>query len=187
MPSVRRQLIEFNRSRRAVELSVLLGFVAGGLITAAVAVLLGSLAGWISPTTRYAVAGVVVGVLLARETGIVKFRLPERNRLIPSPRLDQPFPFGTFAFAAELGLGWRTVVPTTAPYALLIVVLASASFPLGLVVAAGWGVGRAVPVLIAVRRRSGAVDDMSQWPIRSGRALAIAALVSLALALLMAA
>jgi hypothetical protein len=170
-----------------VELSVVLGFVAGGLVTAAMVVLVGSLLGWVSPTTRYVGAAVVATFLLARELGIVNYQLPERRRLIPSPRLDLPFPLGTFAFSAELGLGWRTVVPRAAPYGLLVAVMASASFPVGAVAAVGWGIGRAVPVLVAVRVRSGSVDDMSRWPVRSGRALAVAALVALVLVLVLAA
>lgn len=179
MPSVRRQLIDFQRSKRAVDVAIGLGFLVGGQLTAIAAVVVGSLATWAPAGTRHAVAVAVVGVLVARDAGVVRVPLPERRRLIPSPRLDLAFPWGTFAFAAELGLGWRTAVPTSAPYGVVAVVALAASFPAAGVAAAGWALGRSVPIAISARRRATGAAEPSAWPVPSGRRASLAALVLL--------
>ena len=182
MPSVGRQLIDVTSRRRALDAAVGLGFLAGGALTATSAVIVGSLLGGVPGRARLAVAAAAVVVLLARELGMVPLRLPQRDRLVPSPRLDLPFPAGPFAFAAELGLGWRTVVPTSAPYGLLVAVGAVAAFPVALAAAAGWAMGRAVPVTRAAHRSAwrtggdpaGARPD--RWPAPPPRPTALVAL-----------
>jgi hypothetical protein len=164
---------------RSIDLAIGLGFLAGALVTAAAAVVVGSLAGWLPAPARLGAAGAAVVLLAAREAGLARFVLPERRRLIPSPRLDLPFPWGTAAFAAELGLGWRTAVPTSAPYGLLVVVALAASMPAGAVAAAGWALGRAVPVAVATRRRAADGSAMPAWPFPGGRPVALAALAAL--------
>ena len=58
---------------------------------------------------------------------------------------------GAFRFGFELGTGVRTYIPSTAPYILLLVIVAT-NPPLGLALAAGlgFGVGRAAPLMITV-------------------------------------
>jgi hypothetical protein len=58
---------------------------------------------------------------------------------------------GAFRFGLELGTGVRTYVPPAAPYILLLaILLGGLTLRDALLIAMGFGVGRAIPVMVAV-------------------------------------
>ncbi|MFC4118920.1 hypothetical protein [Nonomuraea zeae] len=185
MPSVRRQHTETPRLRWGTHTSIGFGFLAGGLATAGLAMLAGGLVAWAPLPIRMAAVSAILLMLGARELGRWRIRLPQRSRLIPSERLELPFPWGSFAFAAELGLGWRTVVPTSLPYGLVVFVALHPTWQVALAAGLGWAAGRWVPVSLAVRRRAlvlaGVATERSRspWPIVNSGRLSLAGLVIL--------
>jgi hypothetical protein len=131
--------------------SVLGGLVAGGIITATLTYLVGRFVADAPSGVLAAVTAAALLVLLAGDLHVVSFRLPQRDRLIPSQRLDMRFPYGVAVFSAELGLGWRTVVPLNAPYGLVVALVVAPSWTAGLATAVAWGIGRYVPIAWALR------------------------------------
>lgn len=187
MSSVWRQFIHSRAARVGAHASIAAGFLAGGAATATLAVLGGGLIAWLPFELRMRACVPLLLLLAARQLGLVPVPLPQRSQLIPSPRLDMPFPWGSLLFAGELGLGWRTVIPTALPYGLLAFVALDGTWAVALGAAAGWAVGRWVPVSIAVQRRSNGParhqaaggEDRSVWPVANVRLLAIGGLAAL--------
>jgi hypothetical protein len=89
-----------------------------------------------------------------------------------------PFPWGSYAFAVEVGLGWRTVVPSSLPYGLVAFVALPPAWPVALAAGLGWGAGRWLPVSVTVGRTA-AGRERSPWPVPHSGALALAGLAVL--------
>ena len=103
------------------------------------------------------VAGLAVlfCVALARDLGLVGFWLPENRRQVRQTVLRLRPVVGDVMFGFELGTGGRTYVPATAPYlAAVAVIVASDGFVPGLVVGAGFGLGRGLVVVDRMLRRN---------------------------------
>lgn len=122
--------------------------------------LLSGLLGWIPEDAGlWAVAG-VAGVAVARDAGVFRLPLPQNTRQVPQRVFDRGLSRAALRFGFELGLGFRTYVPATAPYALGAVLLlmhphASAAALAG----AGFGLGRAaMPCLRLASQRGDAWD-----------------------------
>jgi hypothetical protein len=88
--------------------------------------------------------------------------LPEARRQIPAEVFGGRLTHGAWRFGFELASGVRTYVPTAAPYVLLLVmVLARPPLIVPLLIGIGFGVGRAVPLVlqlvpgVAARARAG--------------------------------
>jgi hypothetical protein len=159
------------------------GAVAGGLITFGGLALAGSVlpGGWLS----YALAGSVAlaaAVAEARGSRIapqIRRQLPEHWRRV------MPMPLAAALYGVLLGLGFTTFVLTFGVWALAGVALALGDPAVGLALGAGFGVGRALPIValapIADRPTGrAAVDLMAARPglyrgIRLGDSLALVA------------
>ncbi len=151
----------------------------GGVTTAGLAVLLGSL-------VRAAVPPHVGGLLvvglalfvLAGETGLHSWVLPHRRSQVPQSVLDEGADAGALRFGFELGTGVRTHMPSNLPYVPLAAVVLVAGWPAALLTGAGFGLGRAGMALGRYHAR----DWWDRQWQRHGRAVRIAlALLAVAL------
>ena len=163
MPSVRRQSFGQEPSGPGLIAVVGSGLLVGGLITAFAAMVIGAFGSGLPFRVRMAVAGAVAMGCLVLEASRLPHSLPQRTRLIPSERLALRAPYGVFLFGVELGVGWRTAVPSTLPYALACLVAAFATWPAAMSVAAGWALGRWGPIAGAVHRKAIGDRTSRRW------------------------
>lgn len=145
-PEKRRSLFDYK-----ILAAYVAGTTSGALLTA---LLVWVLSGFVEPlgeATRVAllIAGAAF-VWLCKQgplSGIVK--LPEARRQIPAEVFGGSLVRGAYRFGLELGTGVRTYVPSPAPYFLLLVVFfARLTLADAVLVGVGFGVGRAVPLLL---------------------------------------
>lgn len=112
--------------------------------------------------------GLIVAVALLgllRETGAVRFWLPQNSRQISREVLRR----SALQFGFELGTGVRTYLSSTAPYVVAVaLVLAAPDLWIALLTGAGFGLGRAATPL--TRFISGAGDA---WDARLNARLRI--------------
>lgn len=160
-----------------------LGLVLGGMCTATVGVLFGSLLRPALPAGLAAVA--LVGLtlfVLAGEAGLHAWTLPHRRSQVPAAVIDEGADLGALRFGFEMGSGVRTHLPSNLPYLPLAAVVLLASWPAALLAGAGFGLGRA---WMALGRHHSRDPDWwdAQWR-RHGRA--IRALLAVLAALLAA-
>lgn len=124
------------------------GTTLGGLSTG---LALGVLSGLVSPVpgpVRLGLFALAAVALVPLDLLSPTLRLPHRRELIPQEVFHRGMARGGFLFGLEYGCGWRTLVPSAAPYL-------SAAFVLLLVPPLGWavmlgaafGLSRSLPVL----------------------------------------
>ena len=165
-----------------------LGALAGGIATF---VGLSALGGAVAVGPAVAVAVAISLAAAAAEAWGVRI-VPQVRRQVPeSWRRRLPLPAAAGAYGVLLGLGFVTFVLTLAFWALAVVALVLGQVRLGLALGAGFGLGRAVPILLLAplaSRASGRdlLDAMSMRPrmLRGLRALAGVALGACAAVLL---
>lgn len=128
------------------------GLVCGGLLTATVLLVAGSLvrAPLPVPARGAVVAGVLVAVLLT-ESGVLRLRLPQNRRLVPESVLRLGRHLGPWQFGLEMGTGARTYLPSALPYAVAVAVALTAPVPAALLAGAGFGLGRALMTTASLR------------------------------------
>lgn len=106
-----------------------------------------TLGGVLTPVPEAFAAGVIVSFAVAaalRDVRLLSFWLPEARRQIPRELLVREAS-GAFLFGFQMGTGMRTYVPSTAPYCLALMVLfVQPPLATTLLIAAGFGVGRAL-------------------------------------------
>jgi len=107
------------------------------------------------------VVSLLIGLALLREFDVIEISLPERATLVPRSVLDRAPDQAAIWFGFELGLGFRTRVPSTAPYLLAAALLLLATSPLvffgtGL----AFGIGRFV---MAAERYASPDGDDWDW------------------------
>ncbi len=130
---------------------------------------------------RWVLVGIPALAVLARECGLVRFRVPENARLVPED-VQHLRQWGALQFGFEMGTGMRTYSPSALPHLALLAVVLVVPFGPAFAVAAGFALGRlAMPVL------SNAWSDDGGWTEVWSRAepvvrpvLALAAVGSLA-------
>lgn len=116
-----------------------------------------------------------------------RVRLPEARRQIPAEVFGGSLTRGAFRFGFELGTGVRTYVPAVAPYILaLAMLLLRPTLGVALLIALGFGIGRAVPVMVrlgASERLQFTLDfarGVKRFPQTSGAVLVLAGALTLA-------
>jgi hypothetical protein len=123
------------------------GLFAGGVATAMALVVLGSLVRAPIPApARPWLAGVAVAALLAREVGLLRFKVPQNARQVPQFVTRVPF-WGALQFGAEMGTGMRTYSPTGLPHVVAIGLLLLAGWPDALLAGLGFAAGRTLMTL----------------------------------------
>lgn len=124
---------------------------------------------------RAAVVGAAALVVLAREAGLVAFRVPENGRLVPED-VQHRREWGALQFGFEMGTGMRTYSPSALPHLALLAVVLVVPFAAAPAVAAGFAAGRFVqPLLSNAWSDDGgwaAVWDRAQHRVRAVLALA---------------
>jgi hypothetical protein len=125
---------------------------------ACVAAVLGALPQALVPLpVRAALFGVAALVVLGREIGLWRFRVPENARLVPE-EVQHRAEWGALQFGFEMGTGMRTYSPSGLPHLVLLAVVLVVPFPAAFAVAAGFAAGRlAMPLL------SNAWSDDGGW------------------------
>jgi hypothetical protein len=98
-----------------------------------------------------AILGLALAALLLREIGVLRFTLPEKRRLVPETVFVLGRHLGPLQFGLEMGTGVRTYLPTGLPYAAAVAVLLFASVPAAVCAGAGFGLGRAMMTISALR------------------------------------
>src|SRR4051794_15604655 len=96
---------------------------------------------------RAALLGAAALVVLGRELGLWRFRVPENARLVPE-EVQHRAEWGALQFGFEMGTGMRTYSPSALPHLALAAVVLVVPLPLAPAVAAGFAAGRlAMPVM----------------------------------------
>jgi hypothetical protein len=128
-------------------LTFTVGAVAGGVITFAGLALLGGLLGSGSSGVRAGVALALSLVAACADWRGVRIA-PQIRRQVPERwRWVMPLPVASILYGVLLGLGFTTFVLSFAVWALAGVSVASGSVAVGAAIGAGFGLGRALPVL----------------------------------------
>jgi hypothetical protein len=138
------------------------------MITTAALVVAGSLLrAPLPPPARWAVVGVALIAVLLRQSGLLRFTLPENKRLVPETVFRLGRHLGPLQFGLEMGTGARTYLPSGLPYIGAVAVLLTASLPLGLCAGAGFGLGRALMTTSSLRYgdsgNTGDSGDTGRW------------------------
>ena len=136
---------------------------------------------------RWALFALVALPVLAREAGLLRFRVPENARLVPED-VQHLRQWGALQFGFEMGTGMRTYSPSALPHLALAAVVLVVPFGAAFALAAGFAAGRLLmPVL------SNAWSDDGGWTSVWSRAepvvrplLALAAVGSLSALMLVA-
>ncbi|MGO4957793.1 hypothetical protein ACTQ49_11105 [Luteococcus sp. Sow4_B9] len=145
--------------------SFCVGLVAGGLLSAAVLLVVGSLVRIVAPVPVWLGLMAVWFVVMAlRELGVVSFPMPQNARLVPESVFRHGPVLGPFEFGYEMGTGVRTYVTSSLPY-LLVPMIALFSTPLTAVLAGvGFGLGRSLMTLMNL-----SYDSDGGWDFAWGR------------------
>jgi hypothetical protein len=128
------------------------GYTLGGLVTA---VLIGGLIGLagsllgLSEQLTYIGISALTGILITRELGFIRFRLPQLHRqTMKMWAFDYGVPTAATMWGAHIGLGVATVVKHGGFYALIALVLAAGP-TIGAAIFAAYWLGRSLPLWIA--------------------------------------
>jgi hypothetical protein len=129
------------------------GTTSGALLTTLVAWCLSGFTQPLGPISRVILLCLGAGFIwLVKQGPLGRFvSLPESRRQIPAEVFrGGPVP-GAYRFGFELGTGVRTYIPSPAPYLLLLSILVG-SLTLGgaLLIALGFGLGRALPLMVRI-------------------------------------
>jgi hypothetical protein len=107
------------------------------------------------PPVRWVVVGGALIAVLLRQSGVLRFKLPENRRLVPETVFRLGRHLGPFQFGLEMGTGVRTYLPSGLPYVGAVAVLMTANVPLALCAGAGFGLGRALMTASSLRYGDG--------------------------------
>lgn len=145
-PERRRSLFDYK-----IAAAYLVGTANGALLTGIGAWVLSGFVEPLSTEVRLVVLGIAALLVWLSKDGPLSsvISLPESRRLIPAEVFGGSLVRGAYRFGLELGTGLRTYVPSPAPYILLLaLLLVQFSLANALLVALGFGLGRAVPLMI---------------------------------------
>ncbi|MGH9149385.1 MAG: hypothetical protein ACRD0F_03505 [Acidimicrobiales bacterium] len=145
-PDRRRSLVEVRLAG-----AYLAGTCSGALATGLVAWVASGLLEGVPAGPRMVLIVVSAAVVWLSLEGPLRgvVRLPESRRQIPAEVFGGGLVRGAYRFGFELGTGVRTYVPSPAPYLVLAaVVLGRLTLAQAVLVSAGFGIGRALPVAV---------------------------------------
>lgn len=147
-----------DRGRRVMGLACAtftVGAIVGGVVTFGGLALIGALLEGAAGGAAVFVA-VVVAAAAAVAEGLGWRIAPQIRRQVPEHwRRTMPLPLAAGLYGILLGLGFTTFVLTFAVWALAGISIALGSPVLGLMVGLGFGIGRAVPVVVMAPRLAG--------------------------------
>lgn len=153
----------------AVAGGYIIGAVTGAHISAFALLIIGGLLTPIPALWRTVIVVALTAVLVLRTLGVFTLRLPQRHFQIDREVFDAEPPLAAARFAFELGLGWRTYVTASAPYAIMLLLTLAAPVALGealigtTALALGYGLGRSRVVAAHAFSNQIAVDHPKVW------------------------
>lgn len=125
-----------------------MGLELGALITGFMVWMLSGLASPLNATLKAFVLGVCAFLTIGRDSGVLRFRLPEARRLVPISVLESPLHVAGLRFGLQLGAGFLTYIPTALPYLLAASLLLAGGLEETVLAATGFALGRfIIPVL----------------------------------------
>lgn len=139
------------------------GLLVGGTLAGATLVLLGALVfQWWVPTTIGLWVSIGVGaVAIARDAGVLTFKLPQNARQVPEMVGSSGPRQGALQFGIEMGTGARTYMTSMLPFVPLAFIVLAAPWSVALLCGLAFGIGRAtVPAVRSLKE-----NDMS-WSER---------------------
>jgi hypothetical protein len=150
-------LLPLERRRSLFDYKIVAAYMAGStsgaLLTALAAWFLSGFAEPLGPVLRVVLLCLgAVFIWLVKQGPLGRYiSLPEARRQIPAEVFGGGLVRGAYRFGFELGTGVRTYIPSPAPYLLLLTALVG-QLRLGtaLLIALGFGLGRALPLMIQV-------------------------------------
>ena len=154
------------RRRPGRQVATLLAFAAGatagGVTTATVAWFFGGLSRPLPEPVRWGLLGVAFLLGLTRDLGFGSISLPQRGWQVPRDAFNRSFVAGAARFGFELGLGFRTYVPSALPYVLLAsILLAGFAYPAALALGIGFGLARGLVPVFGIATRDPAWERLS--------------------------
>ncbi|MGI9624508.1 MAG: hypothetical protein ACR2PK_16875 [Acidimicrobiales bacterium] len=162
----------------------LLGSTLGGITSGLTAGLVGQLTlGWLSPTGALWVFAALCLIGAAMELGLVGLRIPTIHRQVNEDWLTtyRGWVYGT-GFGFQLGLGWATIVTTSAVWLTWAAALLSGSWQAGLLIGATFGLSRGA-VIFATRRIHDPASLRALFRIIAAQAPAVSRLATAAVGL----
>ncbi|MDF5755730.1 hypothetical protein [Spongiactinospora sp. TRM90649] len=161
------------------------GLLAGACAVALVAGALGAVVQALTPVwARLPALAVLAAVVLSREAGLLRVKVPENRRLVPEHVAGAGPVAGALQFGFEMGTGMRTYSPSALPHLLLAALLLAVPLPGAFAAAAGFAAARWIVAAAApVHDRTAGAAWQGRW--RSARrpmalATALATVVALA-------
>lgn len=152
--------------RGGARLTFVVGLLLGGLLSAFLAVTVGSLL--VRPWFRsaewgLAVVGLVLVLALLHDSKIVKFRIPQNARQVPE-RVSSSGPrLGALQFGFEMGTGMRTFMTSLLPHVALVGAILIVPVSVALLMGIFFGAGRA---LVPLAR--GLAENEATWSAAFG-------------------
>lgn len=163
----------------AVAGNYLIGAASGALLTTTGLLVLGGLLSPLPPNLRVGLAVSLLAILALRVVGLLCLDLPQRAVQIPRETFTMGARQSAFRFAFELGMGVRTYITATSPYALAVLLVLAAPQTLGsallasVLAAVGYGCGRSVVVVSQAGSEHGPVEHPA-WALRLADIAAVA-------------
>lgn len=152
-------LLPPGRNRSQLDLRIveayLAGATSGALLTVMTVWLIGGFAAPLPAVARVILiaGGAVVIWMCQRGPLSGKLTLPQNRRQIPLAVFGSGLVKGAYRFGFEMGTGVRTYLPSPAPYILVLALLfGRLTLASALLVAIGFGLGRAVPLMLQLRQ-----------------------------------
>jgi hypothetical protein len=134
------------------------GLFLGAAVVAFVAAVVGAIPQALVPApVRWGLFGAVALVIVLRECGLLRLRVPENARLVPED-VQHMREWGALQFGFEMGTGMRTYSPSGLPHLVLLAVVLVVPFPAAFAVAFGFAAGRLTMPLL-----SNAWSDDGGW------------------------
>ena len=130
----------------------LAGLFMGGVITASGITVVGGLVRPIGVVSALAILWFLLLVSILIDAKILKVQLPETKYLIPASRFETSLALGIVIFSIELGLGFRTRISYAAPYIVAVYLLLLSDGVGGILMIAGWALGRSALMTIYLPR-----------------------------------
>lgn len=119
------------------------GLLIGGFVTGVLVGLFGALLGMLASEVAAGIVVLAVLAGLAHDFGIVHFPLPQRAKLVPKEIDRRGVMVAALQFGFEMGTGFRTFIPSAAPYVLVVTVLLVGDLATAALAGTAFGAGRA--------------------------------------------
>jgi hypothetical protein len=145
-------------------------------------VLIGSLLRPVLPAwLKLGLIALLALVVIGNETQLLRIRLPQNGRQVPSTVILEGGRIGAWQFGFEMGTGLRTYMTSSLPHLAALTVALLAWWPYALLTGAAFGLGRAIMPLIRIGWGDGA--DWDSRYRRAGLPFRVLSMITMLLAI----